>query len=117
VEFYLHFHYTPLRCSYYEQRQLDLYHSVDIVIISVLRLIIIFTSNCYCFYLYIYLIVTCYGLVFCSVTVQLEVIYKSRGLEEPFETQQETKRLLSTPARPLLHVAYYGNNVAPTITT
>jgi hypothetical protein len=58
-----------------------------------------------------------YDLVFCAATVQLIVIYKSKRLEEPFGTQQETKRIFSTPPGPLHHVAYYGNNTAPTITT
>jgi hypothetical protein len=55
--------------------------------------------------------------MFCTVTVQLAVIYKTKWLEEPFGTQREIKRLLYTQARPLHYVAYYGNNIGPTITT
>lgn len=58
-----------------------------------------------------------YDLVFCATTVQLVVIYKSKRLEELFGTQQETKRIFSTPPGPLHHVAYYGYNSAATITT
>jgi len=58
-----------------------------------------------------------YDLVFCATTIQLVVIYKSKRLEELFGTQQETKRIFSTPPGPLHHVAYYRNNSAATITT
>ena len=58
-----------------------------------------------------------YDLVFCAATIQGVVIYKSERLEEPFGTQQETKRIFSTPPGPLHHVAYYGNNTAATTTT
>lgn len=81
------------------------------------RLIIICTSFLLCsVFVHLFKRYVLWPRVF-SVTVQLEVIYKRKGLEEPFGTQRETKRLLSIPAGPLHRVAYYGNNVAPTITT
>ena len=58
-----------------------------------------------------------YDLVYCATTIQLVVIYKSKRLEELFGTQQETKRIFSTPPEPLHRVACYRNNSAATITT
>jgi hypothetical protein len=69
------------------------------------------------FFLCSYLSVVGYDLVFCAATIQRVVIYKSKRLEEPFGTQQGTKRIFSTPPGPLHRVAYYGNSTAATITT